>query len=172
MFFLLCGNVASGQSYQPVDKSSSVKVIVKNAGMDVEGRLTGLDGEISFNPADLKTASFSISVDAKTINTGIDVRDENLRGEEYLNTGAYPRISFVSKQVTQLKPGSYLVKGTLTIRGISKDINLPFTAVPKNDGLLFSGQLRLNRMDYKIGVGSLVLSDGMQLSLNVFAKKI
>jgi polyisoprenoid-binding protein YceI len=170
--FLLHGSGASGQSYRPVDKSSSVKVTVKNAGMDVEGTLTGVEGEIVFNPADLKTASFSISVDAKTINTGIDVRDENLRGEEYLNTNAYPRISFVSKQVTQLRPGAYLVKGTLTIRGISKDINLPFTAVPKNDGLLFSGQTRVNRMDYKIGVGSLVLSDGMQLSLNVFAKKL
>jgi polyisoprenoid-binding protein YceI len=171
-FFLLGGSAAEGQSYHPVDKSSSIKVTVKNAGMDVEGKLTGLEGEISFNPADLKSASFSISVDAKTINTGIDVRDESLRGEEYLNTGAHPRISFVSKQVTQVRPGSYLVKGTLTIRGISKDINLPFTAVQKEDGLLFSGECRVSRMDYKIGVGSLVLSDGMQLSLKVFAKKI
>jgi polyisoprenoid-binding protein YceI len=171
-FFLLCGNAVNGQSYQPVDKSSSIKVTVKNAGMDVEGKLTGLEGEISFNPADLKSASFSISVDAKTINTGIDVRDENLRGEEYLNTNAHPRISFVSKQVTLAGPGAYLVKGTLTIRGISKDINLPFTAVPKEDGLLFSGECRISRRVFNIGVGSLVLSDGMQLSLKVFAKKI
>lgn len=172
MFFLVGANTAIAQVYQPVDKSSSIKVTVKNAGMDVEGILTGIEGDINFNPADLKTASFNISIDAKTINTGIDVRDENLRGQDYLNTSAHPRISFVSKQVTEVKPGSYMVKGTLTIRGISKEINLPFTAVPKNEGMLFSGACRINRRDYKIGEGSLVLSESMQLSLNVFAKKI
>lgn len=172
VFLLAYGRPAFAQSYHPVDKSSSVKVTVKNAGMDVEALLTGLEGEISFNPADLKTASFNISLDARTVSTGIDIRDENLRGEEYLNTGAHPRIGFVSKQVTQMRPGAYTVKGTLTIRGIGKDISIPFTAVPKNDGILFSGECRVNRRDFKIGEGSLVLSDGMQLSLSVFAKKI
>lgn len=159
------------QSYQPVDKSSSVKVVVKNSGMDVDGRLTGLDGSIHFNPADLKGSSFSVSVDANTINTGIDIRDENIRGEEYLDTKKNPRITFVSKQITQ-NGAKYFVKGTLTIKGISKDVTIPFTTVAKTDGMLFTGECRLNRMDFKIGVGSVVLSDGMIISLSVFGKKI
>lgn len=159
------------QTYRPADRSSVVKVTVKNAGMDVDALFTGLEGEISFNPADLKTAAFSVSVDAATVNTGIDVRDANLRGGDYLDAKAFPRISFVSKQVSQVKPGAYLAKGTITIKGISKDITLPFTATPKEGGMLFSGDCRLNRNDFRIGTGSIVLSDGMQLSLRVFAQK-
>lgn len=159
------------QGYKPVSDRSVVKVTVKNTGMDVDALFTGIEGEILFNPSDLKSAFFSVSVDAGSVNTGIDVRDANLRGEEYLNTALYPRVSFVSKQVTETQPGSYLVKGTLTLRGVSKDIAIPFTAVPKDDGMVFTGECRINRLDYKIGVKSLVLSNPMSLALRVFAKK-
>lgn len=140
--------------------------------MEIDGKLTGLEGDIHFNTADLKGSSFSLSIDAGTINTGIDVRDENLRGDEYLDTKKFPRISFVSKQITTVnKPNAYSLKGILTIKGISKEIIFPFTAVPKNDGLLFTGAFKVNRLDFKIGVGSLVLSDNMVISLSVFTKK-
>lgn len=171
-FLLLCGSVLHGQNYQLIDNASSVKVLIKNAGMDVDGRLTGLEGNIHFTPADLKTAVFSVSIDASTINTGIDVRDENLRSDDYLDTKKFPRISFVSKQITAgSKPNTYSVKGTITIKGISKEIIFPFTAVPKNDGMLFTGEFRIKRLDFKIGVGSLVLSETMVVSLSVLTKK-
>lgn len=169
---LFClGGLLRAQQYRPVDESSQVKVTVKNTGMDVDAIFTGLEGEIRFNPSDLKNAFFSVSVDANTVSTGIDVRDANLRGADYLATQQHPRVSFVSKQVTEVKPGSYLVKGTITIKGISKEISIPFNVTPKEDGLLFAGECRLLRLDYRIGVGSLVLSNPMLLSLKVFAKK-
>jgi polyisoprenoid-binding protein YceI len=172
LFLLACGNILYAQNYRVIDNLSSVKVSIKNAGMEIDGKLTGLEGDILFNPSDLKGASFSVSINANTINTGIDVRDENLRGDEYLDTKKFPRISFVSKQITALnKPNTYSMKGILTIKGISKEIVFPFTAVPKNDGLIFAGDLRVNRIDFKIGVGSLVLSDNMLISLSVLAKK-
>ncbi|MES2330600.1 MAG: YceI family protein [Bacteroidota bacterium] len=171
-FILVCSNILYGQHYQLVENASSVKISVRNAGMEIEGKLTGLDGEIFFNQADLKSSSFSVSVDANTINTGIDVRDKNLRGDEYLDTKKFPRISFVSKQIIAgNKPNTYSVKGTITIKGISKDIMFPFTAVAKNDGLLFTGEFKVYRLDFKIGVGSLVISDNMIVSLSVFTKK-
>jgi polyisoprenoid-binding protein YceI len=172
LFFLLCGSILYGQNYRVVDNASSVKVSVKNAGMEIDGKMTGLEGDIEFKPTDLKGSSFSVSIDANTINTGIDVRDENLRGDEYLDTKKFPRISFVSKQITALnKPNTYSMKGTITIKGISREIVFPFTAVSKNDGIIFTGDFKVNRVDFKIGVGSLVLSDSLVISLSVLAKK-
>jgi polyisoprenoid-binding protein YceI len=172
LFLQLSGNILYAQVYTPVDNRSSIKVTIKNAGMEVEGKLSGLEGNIHFNPADLKNASFSMSVDASTIHTGIDVRDEALQTHEYLDAKKFPKISFVSKQFIQTKdPNIYSVKGTLTIKGISNEITFPFTAVPKNEGMLFTGEFKVNRLNYKIGVGSVVLSDNMVISLVVFAKK-
>ncbi len=169
----MCGEPLTAQLYRPVDKESSVKIIIKNDGMATDGTLTGLEGNIQFNSADLKNASFAITLYANTINTGIDVRDNAIKGEEYLDTKKFPAISFVSRQVTQInKAAPFTVKGTLTIKGISKEISFPFTAVQKEDGILFTGEMRINRLDFKIGVSSLDLSNSMSISLNVFAKKI
>lgn len=141
-------------------------------GMGTEGKMSGLEGEIKFNPADLKNSFFSVSADANTINTDIDVRDSALKTKEYLNTQQYPKILFVSKQISPgSKAGMYFVKGSLTIKGISKEINFPFTVTSKNEGIQLTGDMRVNRLDFKIGVGSVVLSDNLIVSLNVFAKK-
>jgi polyisoprenoid-binding protein YceI len=172
LFFLPGGHMLYSQGYRLIDNASSVKVSVKNAGMEIEGKLTGLEGDIYFNPVDLKGSSFSVSIDANTINTGIDVRDDNLRGDEYLDTKKFPRLSFVSKQIIALnKPNTYSMKGIITIKGISKEIVFPFTAIPKSDGLIFTGGIKINRIDFRIGVGSLVLSDNMEISLSVLTKK-
>ncbi len=140
--------------------------------MGTDGKMTGLEGEIKFNPSDLKGSSFSVTADATTIDTDIAVRDSSLKKAEYLNTDLYPKIFFSSKQITAgAAKGTYFVKGTLTIKGISKDINFPFTVTPKEDGIQLTGEMHINRLDYKIGVGSVVLSNSLTVSLNVFAKK-
>lgn len=140
--------------------------------MGTDGKMTGLEGEIKFNPSDLKGSFFSVSADAGSIDTDIAVRDSSLKTKEYLNTQQYPKIMFVSKQITPgSKAGMYFVKGTLTIKGISKDINFPFTVAAKNDGIQLTGEMHVNRLDYKIAEGSVVLSNSLMVSLNVFAKK-
>ena len=172
IFFFFSGNSVSAQTYYPVNNASSVKFTIKNVGMGTEGKMTGLEGEIKFNPSDLKGSSFSVSADATSIDTDIAVRDSSLKKAEYLNTDQYPKIFFISKQITAgSSKGMYFVKGILTIKGISKEINFPFTAIPKNDGIQLTGEMHINRLDYKIGVGSVVLSNSLTVSLSVFAKK-
>jgi polyisoprenoid-binding protein YceI len=157
VMILLGMNILPAQQYRPVDNASSIKVTIRNFGMAIDGKLSGLNGEIRFNPADLKNSSFTVTIDANTINTGIDVRDSMLKTHEYLDAGNAGSISFLSKQITQPgKTGPYMMKGTLTIKGISKDIYFPFTAVIKNDGMLFTGNMRINRLDFKIATGSTV----------------
>ncbi len=172
IIFCVGADIGFSQTYHPDNHASFVKFTIKNMGMGTEGKMAGLEGEIKFNPADLKNSFFSVSADAATINTDIDVRDSTLKTKEYLNTQQYPTIQFVSKQIsTGSRAGMYLVKGTLTIKGISKDINFPFTVTTKNEGIQLTGEMRINRLDFKIGVGSVVLSDNLIVSLNVFAKK-
>lgn len=170
---LLFSYTVSAQNYQPVDKGSSIKFIIKNAGMDVDGKFTGLEGSIRFNPLDLKGSSFSVSIDASTVNTDIDVRDNNLREAEYLGVKQFPRISIVSRQITRnAGNGELLVKATLTLKGISREIIFPFRVTTTEEGILLKGSFRINRNDFKIGAGSIVLSDALSLELAVFAKKI
>lgn len=174
LVFLLSGgsvNDLRAQMYQPLDKSSEIKVVVKNVGMEVEAILNGLEGDIIFIPSDLKKSNFSVSLDATTIKTGIDIRDSNLQDEGYLDTKKYPKIYIASKQISKgINPESFLLRATVTLKGISKDVSIPFTVVPTEGGMVFSGNFKINRLDFKIGVGSVVLSNSMSVSLVVFAK--
>ncbi len=161
------------QHYQPVDAKSSVKFIIKNFGMDTEGKFSGIAGSIQFNTADLKKAIFSVSIDASTVSTDIEPRDNNLKEAAYLDVARHPRVSFESRQVTRIgKSENFLLKGVLTIKGTAKEISFPFKVDNVEDGLLFNGEMKLSRADFRIGVGSVVLSDHFIVVLSVFARKM
>ncbi|MCW3118741.1 MAG: YceI family protein [Chitinophagaceae bacterium] len=160
------------QAYTPVDDGSKVKFVIKNLGINTGGTFGGLEGTINFNPGDPTTANFDVSVDAQTVDTDIESRDNHLRKEEYLNVEKYPKINFKSSKVTKTNSADFLFMfGNITIKGVSKEVKFPFKVTPKNDGYFFEGNFKLNRRDFGVGGNSLSLSDELTVTLSVFAKK-
>jgi polyisoprenoid-binding protein YceI len=159
------------QQYTAVDQGSSVKFKIKNFGFNSEGTFTGLQGHIGFDPQNLSGATFEVSIDAASVNTDNNMRDNHLRKEEYFDVQNHPRISFVSSAVRAAgNAGSYTMTGRLTIKETSKEISFPFTASPQETGCLFKGEFTINRKDFKVG-GSSTLSNSLTVQLSVFAKK-
>src|SRR5689334_19743157 len=112
---------SSAQNYTPVDSSSSVKFKVKNLGFNVGGSFSGLQGSITFDPNNLPACKFDVTVDANTVNTGIDMRDNHLRNEDYFDVKNHPRIRIVSTRITpSTKSGTLYFFGNLTIKNTTK----------------------------------------------------
>lgn len=161
---------AGAQTYQPSNDKSAVKFVIKNFGVNTGGDFKGLQGAITWDAAAPEKGVFDISIDAATVNTNIDSRDEHLRKEEYFNVQQFPKITFKSDMIK--KSGkSFTVYGKLSIKGTTKDISIPFTATEKDGGYLFEGSFSINRKDYKVGGNSVVLSDNVSVTLSVFAEK-
>jgi polyisoprenoid-binding protein YceI len=158
--------------YAPADQGSTVQFKIKNFGFNVTGSFSGLKGSINFDPNNPAGTSFDVSIDANTINTGIDARDNHLREDSYFDVKNYPQIRFVSDKVTKSsgKDGDYEVSGKLTIKNHTKDISFPFTATAADNGYLFKGQFKINRKDFDVG-GSSTISNNLEVSLSVLAKK-
>ncbi len=161
---------SAAQLYQPVDGKSTVKFTIKNFGINTGGAFTGLQGAISWDAAAPDKSAFDISVEAASVNTESDGRDNHLRKEEYFNVAQYPKISFKSDKITG-SGTSFTVRGKLSVKGVTKDISIPFTATAKDDGYLFEGSFQLNRRDFKVGGSSMVMGDNVTVSLSVFAAK-
>jgi polyisoprenoid-binding protein YceI len=160
------------QTYKPADDGSKVKFVIKNFGINTGGSFNGLGGTINFDPANLAAASFDVTVDAKTVDTDVESRDNHLRGEEYFNVEKFPTLNFKSTKVTKTNSNDFLYMfGNITIKGVTKEIKFPFKAAPKDDGFLFEGTFKLNRRDFGVGGSSLSLSDDLTVTLSVFAKK-
>jgi polyisoprenoid-binding protein YceI len=172
---LLLGLVTSissaSQPLKPVDEQSSVKFRIKNFGFNVMGSFTGLQGAINFNPDNLPASNMDVTVQAKSVNTGVNMRDNHLRKEEYFNVKKYPLIRLVSVKITpSSKSGTLFMFGKLTIKNVTREISFPFTAVPQGDGYLFTGEFRINRIDFGVGESS-AAADNLTVLLNVFARK-
>jgi polyisoprenoid-binding protein YceI len=171
--FLILSSVGVwGQSYTPTDAGSKVKFIIKNFGINTGGTFDGLSGAITFDPAQLASASFNVTVDAKTVDTDMEARDNHLRKAEFFDVEKFPKLSFRSTKIsTTNKPDYLYMSGVLTIKNVSKEISFPFTQKAKDDGILFEGEFRLNRRDFGVGGKSFSMSDELTVELSIFAKK-
>jgi polyisoprenoid-binding protein YceI len=166
-FITIFWNPAPAQILEPVDEGSHVEFRIKNFGSTVGGMMKGIKGEIQFNPKIVSLSKFDVSVESNTVNTGIGMRDNHLRKEEYFNVGNYPHLRFVSTNVSLSgKSGEYLMTGNLTIKNTTHSISFPFTYV---DGL-FTGQFQIDRRDYDVGGNSISMSDNVTVRLRIMTK--
>ena len=169
---LFCIVTAFGQNYTPTDAGSKVRFVIKNFGINTGGTFEGLAGTIVFDPANLAGASFNVSLDAKSVNTDMEARDNHLRKEEYFDVEKYPKLSFRSTKITTTNKEGYLFMfGVITIKNISKEISFPFKQTSKDGGILFEGEFKLNRLDFGVGGKSFSMSDELNVELSIFAKK-
>jgi polyisoprenoid-binding protein YceI len=170
--FILTALTSGGvlAQYNPTDQGSALNFTIKNFGIETTGKFTGLQGDITFDPANPATANFDVSIDAASVNTDNSLRDGHLRGESYFDVKNYPRIHFVSSKISADKKGAYVITGKLTIKKQARVISFPFSAVASNDGYLFKGTFKINRKDYDVG-GTGTISNELEVSLNVLAKK-
>jgi polyisoprenoid-binding protein YceI len=136
----------------------------------VHGNFAGLKATIKFDASDLPGSSISASVDANTVSTGIGLRNHDLKKEEWLNTDKYPQISFHSTKIEKTNAGFKAVGG-LSLKGITKPMEILFTFSPKANTGVFKGQFVIKRQDYNLLSTSKSVGNEISISLEVPAKK-
>ena len=171
---IVISSVCAAQRYVPSDKESRVHFTIRNFGIKTGGDLTNLSGEIFFFRTDMNATRMNVSVEASTIDTDNNTRDSHLKDEEYFDVANHPLITLSSTKIEQTNKtddGYYYFTGNLTMRGITKEITFPFKVEKTNDDYLFTGEFEINRLDFEIGSNSAVLSNTVNVSLSVLAKK-
>lgn len=158
--------------YVPSEQGSSISFKIGNFGFDVTGKLTGIHGTIQFDPQNSANDSFDVAIDAGSINTGNSLRDKHLQGESYLDVADYPKIHFISTSIVPAaNKGMFVLTGRLTIKNIVREIKFPFAVTSADGGYLFKGTFKIKRKDFNVG-GTSTISDELEVSLNVQAKKV
>jgi polyisoprenoid-binding protein YceI len=143
---------------------AKINFSVKGPFGTVHGSFSGLKATIQFDEKDLGGSSVSASIEAKTVSTGVGMRNSDLRNkEEWLNTDKYPQISFHSKKIEKTAKG-FTAHGDLTLKGVTKPVEIPFTFTGKGPTGVFKGQFPVKREDFNVGkqggsVGSVITVD-------------
>jgi polyisoprenoid-binding protein YceI len=147
--------------------NSSVSFKIKNAGIGVDGVFKTFETSIDFNATENAPSSIKATIQVNTIDTGIEGRDNHLRKEEYFNVSTYPTITFESYKILKTTSGTFIAEGKLTIKGVSKDVKIPFTYVNN----IFEGTLTLDRIYYGVGGKSLTMSNDVEVHIKVAITK-
>jgi polyisoprenoid-binding protein YceI len=142
---------------------------IKFSTKKAEGTMQGLRGTVIFDPDDPESASFDVTVDVSTIDTGNDAKTRHAKNKSWFHAEAHPTIRFTSGRVMR-QGDQFLTTGQLTIKGITKTVEIPFSFSPNEEGGLFEGSLTVKRADYELDgpflLGGLV-GDEVEISLRV-----
>ncbi len=150
---------------------SSVTYEIKNLGVATNGKFGTVKANVNFNPADLAKSTIEASIDAASINSDNDTRDEHLKGEKFFDVTKYPLITM--KSTAFKSKGGNKFEGTfnLTIKGTTKAVTLPFTYDVVNNTAKYRGSFKINRKDFKVGGNSMPLADEAIITLALDTEK-
>jgi polyisoprenoid-binding protein YceI len=90
----------------------------------VKGRFTEVAGTISGDPNDPTNAQVEVTIQADSIDTRNEQRDAHLKSADFLDVEQYPTITFRSTTIEATQQNVYTVKGELTIKGVTREIDL------------------------------------------------
>jgi polyisoprenoid-binding protein YceI len=148
-------------------KSSAITFKIKNAGLNVDGAFTGLEADIKFNPLKPEEALIKAGVNSKSLNTGNNMRDGHLRKPEYFDADKFPKILLQSTKIEKTGPVTFKGTFNLTMKGITKEVIIPFTFMKIPEKTELKGSFSINRRDFGIGGKSISMSDNVTIGLSV-----
>ncbi len=146
------------------DESKAAFTATNMRWMEVEGSFTGMKGEVNFDESNIAGSSFNVCVDAASVNTENEKRDDHLRNEDFFYVEKYPTICFRSSSISE-SGGSYVANGQLEMHGVTKDVTIPFTY---SNGT-FSGKLSVSRYDYSVGADTGTFMVGENVDIKITA---
>jgi polyisoprenoid-binding protein YceI len=136
----------SVQNNWKLGKDYSIKFSTKG----VDGIFKTFNATIQFDETKLENASFNMTIDVNSINTGNGLQNKHALGDEWFDAEKYPKIKFTSSSFS--KSGtSYTVKGKLQVKNQTKEISIPFTFKKKGKKGTFTTNFSINRIDFGVG---------------------
>ena len=171
----------AAQTYAIDKMHSEVAFQVRHLLTKVRGRFTEFAGTVSFDPEHPEQSSASLTIDASSIDTDTPDRDTHLRSDDFFAVGTHPTLTFASSRVVKTGDDTYDVVGTLTIRGIGKEITMPVTYLGTakdpwgNVRAGFETSLMLNRKDFgltwnaALETGGFLVGDDVPINLSIQA---
>jgi polyisoprenoid-binding protein YceI len=160
---------------------SRITFSVRHLFSKVPGNFDTFTGTIRFDPDDPSSASTQVEIDAKSVDTKVERRDDDLRSPNFFDVEKYPTITFTSTGVKDLGGGKLQVAGTLTMHGVTKPVTLATTVL--GSGPAMNGQVRagfeatttLDRKEYgivwnrQLDQGGMLLGDDVAIELDIEA---
>jgi len=120
---LVLPQIVGAATYQLDPVHSSIQFKIRHLTVaNVTGTFNNFKGSATIEGEDPATLKVEVTIEAASVNTGNEKRDEHLKTPEFLDVAKYPTITFVSKKVMKGDPGKLKITGDLTLHGVTREI--------------------------------------------------
>ena len=139
----------------------------------VRGHFNVLSGHLHIDEQHPENSWVDAQVDASSVDTRSDYRDNHLRSPEFFDAEKYPTINFKSNKVERVKDNEYNVLGDLTLHGVTKPVQFKaeYAGQAKNPfGKIIAGlsaKTKINRKDFGLNWNQALESGGVLVSDDV-----
>ena len=173
---LLAGRAsAQVQSWNIDPMHTAAQFSVRHMGIStVRGAFTKVSGTVQYDPANPSKTVIDATIEAASIDTRVEMRDNDLRSPGYFDVAKFPTLTFKSKRVEAAAAGKMKVTGDLTIHGVTKEVVLDVDgpSTPMNDprGNIHMGAsatTTINRTDYGVSGGHPMVGDEIPITIDL-----
>ena len=172
---LLTASAAAQAGNWKIDPNhSAAQFAVRHMGVStVRGAFTKVSGSAIYDPADPSKDSLEATIEARSVDTRVEMRDNDLRSDHFFDAQKFPSITFKSTTIESAGPNKLKMIGDLTIRGITKRVELAVEgpSKPVNDGnghlhMGVSAAATIDRRDFGMSGYQGMVGDEVKLTID------
>src|SRR6476659_7016848 len=115
----------STQTWKSDDVHSGIHFSAKHLVVaKVRGQFERWNAELTMDEADLTKSSVTVTIEAASVDTGNQQRDEHLRSPNFFDAEKFPTLTFRSRRIEREGKDTYRIVGDLTIREVTREVTL------------------------------------------------
>src|SRR5579862_634329 len=130
---------------------STIIATFKQENVPVDAAFKNFNGRVDYDPAAPNASKAAIEVDTGSFDMGTADYNAEVKKKSWLDSGTYPKASFISTSVKPGANGHFDATGTLTLKGKTQTLTVPVTATLSSTNKVFDGALEISRAYFGIG---------------------
>ncbi|MGY2440502.1 YceI family protein [Pseudomonas sp. SDO52101_S400] len=152
--------------------ASQISFTYNQMGSRMYGTFGRFDATLDFDTANLSNARTTLHIDLTSIDAGSEDANTELVKPAWFDTQKFPTAVFESTRFSRVDENHYLVAGRLTLKGITREVQVPVQLKPDSSIGIFDGELVLKRDAFGLGAGEwadTVVSNDIAIKFKVVA---
>jgi polyisoprenoid-binding protein YceI len=175
VLMLILPAAAQMQTWSIDENHSAAQFSVRHLAIStVRGSFNKVSGSVQYDPSNPAKTTIDATIDAASVDTRVEKRDNDLRSPDFFDTAKYPTLTFKSKRVEIGGAGKLKVTGDLTMHGVTKEVTLdvdgpsaPLKDPRGNQRMGASATTTVNRKDFGVNGASTAVSDDVPIIIDL-----
>ena len=165
-------NAATVVRYRIEGSSTAIAKVAFLGFASKSAKFDAISGRVSFSPTNMSTLDINVAIDASKLQAGDGATLKRLKGKDFFWVEKYPTVTFIGKKLTLKTATTGTVSGDLTVRDVTKPVNMAvtFSTAPAratgNERFTLTGQTTINRKDFGMTAYSGLVGKKVKITLN------